>query len=123
MYVYDHGGAVGLDPQEDIEWVTRSWQRPLDQFADGKIDAFLASPPEPQELRARKIGRFILNTAMDKPWSHYFCCMFYGQPEFVRDHPVATKRFLRAVFKAADICAASRRCGAPAGRCRVHREL
>ena len=26
-------------------------------FADGKIDAFLGFPPEPQELRARKIGR------------------------------------------------------------------
>jgi NitT/TauT family transport system substrate-binding protein len=47
----------------------------------------------------------ILNTATDKPWSDYFCCMAVGNSEFVRDHPVATKRFLRAVLKAADICA------------------
>jgi NitT/TauT family transport system substrate-binding protein len=30
----------------------------------------------------------------------------YGHREFVRDHPVATKRFLRAILKAADMCAA-----------------
>ena len=78
----------------------------MELFAEGKVDAFLGFPPEPQELRARKIGRVILNTTTDKPWSQYFCCMLFGNREFVRDHPVATKRFLRAILKAADICAA-----------------
>ena len=41
----------------------------------------------------------------DKPWSQYFCCMLYGSREFVRDYPIATKRYLRAVLKAAEICA------------------
>ena len=50
----------------------------MELFAEGKVDAFLAFPPEPQELRARKIGRAILNTTTDKPWSQYFCCMLYG---------------------------------------------
>jgi NitT/TauT family transport system substrate-binding protein len=77
----------------------------LERFAAGKIDAFLAFPPEPQELRARKMGRVILNTATDTPWSHYFCCMPFSRRQFVRDHPIATKRYLRAILKAADICA------------------
>jgi NitT/TauT family transport system substrate-binding protein len=47
----------------------------------------------------------ILNLGTDKPWSQYFCCIAFGNREFVRDHPVATKRFLRAILKAADICA------------------
>jgi NitT/TauT family transport system substrate-binding protein len=42
---------------------------------------------------------------MDRPWSQYFCCMLAGNREFVRNHPVATKRVLRAVLKAADLCA------------------
>ena len=63
-------------------------------------------PPEPQELRARKIGHVILNTATDRPWSQYFCCMLFGNRDFVREHPVATKRVLRAILKAADLCAA-----------------
>ena len=84
---------VGLDPDKDIDWVTPARPAtPMELFAEGKVDAFLGFPPEPQELRARKIGRVILNTATDKPWSQYFCCMLFGNREFVRDHPVATKR-------------------------------
>jgi NitT/TauT family transport system substrate-binding protein len=48
----------------------------------------------------------IINTTTDKPWSQYFCCMIVGSTEFVRAHPVATKRVLRAILKATDICAA-----------------
>jgi NitT/TauT family transport system substrate-binding protein len=97
---------VGLDPQKDINWVTESPLNPMALFAAREVDAFLGSPPEPQELRARKIGRMIVNIATDKPWSQYFCCMVFGNREFVRDHPVATKRFLRAILKATDMCAA-----------------
>jgi NitT/TauT family transport system substrate-binding protein len=78
----------------------------MDLFAEGKVDAFLAFPPEPQELRARKVGHVILNTTTDKPWSQYFCCMLVGNKQFIDDHPVATKRALRAVLKANDICVA-----------------
>ena len=94
---------VGLDPHKDIEWVTSPTAMEL--FVEGKVDAFLAFPPEPQELRARQIGRVILNMTLDQPWSQYLCCIAYGNRDFVRAHPVATKRFLRAILKAADICA------------------
>ena len=102
---------VGLDPHEDIEWVEGAAANPtglfpLELFAQRKVDAFLGYPPEPQELRARKIGRVILNTATDKPWSQYFCCMLVGNREFVHNHPVATKRVVRALLKANEICAA-----------------
>ena len=96
---------VGLDPNKDIHWVTDPKVKPKELFIDGKIDAFLGFPPEPQELRARGIGRVIVNTAVDRPWSQYFCCMLGGNPEYVRNHPVATKRALRAILKAADLCA------------------
>ena len=66
----------------------------------------LGFPPEPQELRAKKIGRTVVNTALDRPWSQYFCCFAAANRDFVRKHPVATKRALRAVIKATDICAA-----------------
>jgi NitT/TauT family transport system substrate-binding protein len=96
---------VGLDPSKDIDWVTSPSDRPMELFADGKIDAFLGVPPEPQELRARKIGHVIVNSAMDRPWSQYFCCMLAGNAAFVRKYPVATKRVLRAILKATDLCA------------------
>jgi NitT/TauT family transport system substrate-binding protein len=42
---------------------------------------------------------------MDRPWSQYFCCIATGNREFVRKNPVATKRVLRAILKATDVCA------------------
>jgi len=96
---------VGLDPLKDINWITDQSITPKELFAQGKIDAFLGFPPEPQELRARNIGRVIVSSAIDRPWSQYFCCMLAGNKEFIRKYPVATKRVLRAILKATDLCA------------------
>jgi NitT/TauT family transport system substrate-binding protein len=96
---------VGLDPKKDLRWIADPAEKPKDLFIEGKIDAFLSFPPEPQELRAKQIGRVILDTSVDRPWSQYFCCMLAGNREFVRLHPVATKRAMRAILKAADLCA------------------
>jgi NitT/TauT family transport system substrate-binding protein len=97
---------VGLDPLSDIHWITSLEVRPMQLFAEGKIDAFLGFPPEPQELRARKIGHVVVNSAIDRPWSQYFCCLLAGRRDFVREYPIATKRVTRAIVKAADLCAA-----------------
>lgn len=104
MYVSIMAAHVGLNPVEDIDWVISEERRSLDMFAEGETDAFLGFPPEPQELRDRGFHRVIINTITDKPWSQYFCCMMYGNRAWVRDHPSTTKRFLRAMFKAADYC-------------------
>src|SRR5260370_229113 len=96
---------VGLDPVKDIHWVTDPSVTPIEVFVDGKIGAFLGFPPEPQDLRDRHIGHVIVNPAVDRPWSQYFCCMLAGNREFVRKNPVASKRVLRAILKAADLCA------------------
>jgi NitT/TauT family transport system substrate-binding protein len=47
----------------------------------------------------------VVNTTTDKPWSQYYCCMLVGNRDFVQNHPIATKRALRAILKAADLCA------------------
>ena len=96
---------VGLDPAEDINWVTSPSVKPKQLFSEGKIDAFLGFPPEPQEMRARNIGHVLVNSAVDRPWSQYFCCMLAGNRDFINKHPMATKRVLRAILKAADLCA------------------
>lgn len=96
---------VGLDPQKDINWVTHSAAESMRLLAEGKIDAFMAYPPEPQELRAKKIGHVVVNMMMDRPWSQYFCCMVFGNRDFVRRNPVATKRALRAILKATNVVA------------------
>jgi NitT/TauT family transport system substrate-binding protein len=95
---------VGLDPAKDIEWVTSASVKPIELFAEGKIDAFLGFPPDPQRLRAQNIGHVIANSAQDRPWSQYFCCMLAGNREFVRKNPMATKRVVRAMLRATDLC-------------------
>lgn len=95
---------VGLNPAKDIEWVTSASVKPIELFAEGKIDAFLGFPPEPQRLRAQNIGYVIVNSARDRPWSQYFCCMLAGNREFVRKNPIASKRVVRAMLRATDLC-------------------
>jgi NitT/TauT family transport system substrate-binding protein len=97
--------SVGLDPHKDVRWVHHEPATTMKLFEQGQIDAMLGFVPEPQELRARKIGRVLVNTLVDKPWSQYFCCLAAGNREFVRKNPVATKRALRALLKAVDLCA------------------
>jgi NitT/TauT family transport system substrate-binding protein len=96
---------VGLDPRRDIRWVVHPSPEAIRLLEEGKVDAFIAFPPEPQELRAKKIGRLIVSTTIDRPWSEYFCCFLLGRRDFVQKYPVATRRALRAILKANTVCA------------------
>ncbi|MDQ6438113.1 ABC transporter substrate-binding protein [Mesorhizobium sp. LHD-90] len=96
---------VGLDIHKDINFVTHQGPESMQLLSEGKIDAYLGFPPEPQEMREQRIGHVVISSTADRPWSQYFCCMLAGNREFVRANPVATKRALRAILKAADFCA------------------
>ena len=105
VFVASMAAHVGLDPQRDISWVVAppaDWPRLL---AEGKADAFLHFPPASLELREQKVGRVLITTATDRPWSQYFCCMIVANRSFVSRNPIATRRAMRALLKAADLCA------------------
>ena len=106
LFVSMMAAHVGLDPRRDIEWVIRPPAEAQALLVDGKVDALMAFPPEAQELRARKIGHVVVASALDRPWSQYFCCVVAGNKQFVQKNPVATKRAIRAILKATDLCAA-----------------
>jgi NitT/TauT family transport system substrate-binding protein len=118
VFVASLAAHVGVDPRRDINFVFHPPAESIQLLADEKIDALMGFPPTTQELRARKIGHVIMNSRVDRPWSQYFCCIVAANQEFVRKHPVATKRALRAILKAADFCAAEpeRAARAVAGR-------
>jgi NitT/TauT family transport system substrate-binding protein len=96
---------VGLDPRKDIEWVIEPGPQGKKLLAEAKIDALMAFPPDAQELRAKKVGHVVVSSALDRPWSQYFCCMIAVNRDFARKHPVATKRAVRAILKATNVCA------------------
>ena len=106
MFVACMATYVGLDPRRDIKWAGHPPEEAKQLLIEGKVDAVLAFPPMAQEMSAKKIGRSIVNTTTDRPWSQYFCCLIAGRQAFVRRYPVATKRALRAILKTADLCAA-----------------
>jgi len=104
-YVVAMLASVGLDHRRDVRFVEHPLVESVQLLADGKIDALMTTPPIGQELRAKKIGRVVVDTATDRPWSQYFCCGFVANKNFVQKHPAASKRALRAILKADQICA------------------
>ncbi len=106
IFVAAMAAHVGIDPKRDINFVIYPADESIRLLADGKIDALMGFPPVPQELREKKIGHVIVNSGLDRPWSQYFCCIVAAHQEFVRKHPVASKRALRAILKATHLCAA-----------------
>lgn len=96
---------IGLDPQKDIQYVWIPKSEAIEMFKQGKIDAFMSFPPEPQELMDKKIGKVLVDTNVDRPWSQYFCCIISGNRDFITKNPVATKRAIRALLKANDLVA------------------
>ena len=95
---------VGMDPRNDVHWVVNPPEKGMRLLAEGKVDAYIAVPPAPQKMQARKIGHVVFNAATDRPWSQYACCMMAARREFVQKYPVATKRALRAIAKGVQIC-------------------
>jgi NitT/TauT family transport system substrate-binding protein len=105
LFLASISASVGLDAQRDIHWVTHPPAQAMRLFAEGGIDALLAFPPDAQELRAKKVGHVVLNSAADRPWSQYYCCLAVANRDFAQRNPIATKRALRAIIKASDLCA------------------
>ena len=105
VFIAAMAAYVGLDPHKDIHWVVHPIADSIQLLADGQIDALVGFPPVTQELRAKKIGHVVVNSTLDRPWSQYFCCIAVANREFMQKHPVATKRALRAILKATDVCA------------------
>jgi NitT/TauT family transport system substrate-binding protein len=97
---------LGMDPRRDVEFVTIPlFDDQVKAFVAGNVDAMFAFPPQPQRLRAEKIGHVIVDATRDRPWTQYFCCVIGANRDFATRNPIATKRALRAILKATDICA------------------
>ena len=96
-------GYVGLDPDNDVEYVVVPKDEAIELFKRGKIDAFLSFPPGPQKLRAAGIGQVLVDTNVDRPWAQYYCCMITGRREFIRHNPIATRKVIRSILRANDL--------------------
>lgn len=96
---------IGIDPEKEVEWAIHPYEEWGDLLTARKVDALMIWPPDSLVFRQQKIGHVILNTTTDRPWKDYYCCVVSGNGDFVAANPVATKRALRAMLKATDMCA------------------
>jgi NitT/TauT family transport system substrate-binding protein len=105
LFLSSMAAYVGLDPRIDIHWLVHDPVDTASVLSTGKVDAVISFPPYPQELRAKQIGHVVVSSAVDKPWSQYYCCTLAANRDWAQQHPVAARRALRAILKATDICA------------------
>src|SRR6516164_119372 len=105
-FIASMAAYVGVDAKREINFVAHPVSESAQLLAEEKVDALMGFPPVTQELRNKKIGHVVVSSGLDRPWSQYLCCIVAGNREFVRRHPVATKRAVRAIAKATDFCAA-----------------
>jgi len=96
---------VGIDLEREVEFVELSAADGVAQIAAGTIDAWLSAAPYTTFFRTANSGHVFLDALTDPPWSQYFGRMAIGNRDFVEKHPAATKRALRAILKATDVCA------------------
>ena len=96
---------VGLDIRKDVKVVNFPPAENARILSSGEVDAVVAFPPVSKDLRVKGIGRVVLDSFTDPPWSNYYCCTAVTNREWMEKHPVATKRALRAMVKGADLVA------------------
>lgn len=109
----------GIDPFANVSFfeVGGDYRGLMTAYLDGRSDAFLAAADGAAVLKRepRNPGTKILDQTTDKPWSQYLCCFLIANRDWARQNPVATKRFTRAVLRAADATAQDRMGAARAG--------
>lgn len=100
---------AGVNPDQ-VNWVVQPDANPIARFVEGRNDAVVAAAVAAAALRANPAnpGRVIHNQLMDRPWSTLPCCLLVAKQEWHRANPVAAKRAVRAILRAADAQTASR---------------
>jgi NitT/TauT family transport system substrate-binding protein len=96
---------IGLDINRDVNVVNYPPAENARILSSGEVDALVAFPPVSMDLRVKGIGKVVINSLTDPPWSKYYCCAAVTTRSWMEKHPVATKRALRAVLKGADVVA------------------
>lgn len=100
---------AGVDPGQ-VNWVVQPDANPLDLFLEGRNDAVFAAAVGAGALRANPAnrGHVIHSQLMDRPWSTLPCCVIVAKEEWYRANPIAAKRAVRAILRAADAQTPSR---------------
>jgi NitT/TauT family transport system substrate-binding protein len=94
---------AGVDPSE-VNFVVQPDANLTQLFLEGKSDLlFLATTADVAfKSNPQNKGHVVLDQAMEKPWSEQNCCMLTTTTAWLKANPIATRRALRAIYRAAD---------------------
>jgi ABC-type nitrate/sulfonate/bicarbonate transport system substrate-binding protein len=81
------------NPRE-LEWVKQ-------EFAAGRIDAYISGDPIPEILKIDGVARLVASNTWTPPLNGWYCCMLAVRKELVDAHPDLPGRFTRAIRNAA----------------------
>ena len=87
-----------------VNWVVQSDADLTKAFLDGKSDALtlLTTNAFAFHSNTANKGHLVFDQAMEDPWSGLDCCIITTTPEWLRANPIAARRALRAIYRAAD---------------------
>ncbi len=92
---------AGVDPK-DVNIVVDA--NPLKAYLEGRSDAVFVAATGAVAMHANSAnkGHLILDQAMEKPWSEQDCCILVANGDWLRANPIAARRAVRAILRAAD---------------------
>lgn len=101
--VFKHAGI-------EVNWVAQPDANPIALYLEGKNDAVFAAQAVTAALHANPAnrGRVVHSQLTNQPWGSLACCMLAAKQDWYRANPIAAKRAMRAILRAADAQTPSR---------------
>jgi len=100
---------AGIDPK-DVNFVVQADADPVRLYLEGKNDAVFVATTGAAALASNPAnkGHMVHSMVKDEPWAKPDCCILVTTQDWYRANPVAAKRAVRAIFRAADFQPADR---------------
>jgi NitT/TauT family transport system substrate-binding protein len=98
----------GLDPKNDVEWVTFPSDAVELALDRGQVDAVASAEPIGTLLLAHEKVHKLIDQALDMPYANEFCCVTVVNGKFARENPKAAAALTRALLKAGKWVAANK---------------
>jgi NitT/TauT family transport system substrate-binding protein len=99
-YLAELGIGVSAENLE-VEWlIYQSADLPL-ALERGQVDAIALGDPTAYITEQETGARVIINQATDDYLKDEFCCVVVASTSFIKDHPLAAAKFVRAIQRAA----------------------
>ncbi|MDR2662914.1 MAG: ABC transporter substrate-binding protein [Treponema sp.] len=95
-------GAVGIDPQTEVEWIPYPSDQEIQSLEKGEVDVIAVW--DPFATIAEQTGKYrtLVDIAKDPLFAGRNCCFIFASGKLVKENPGAVAAVLRALNKAVE---------------------